>query len=147
MRAFCAVILLTLSAAAGGITLGPAAAQETGKSAVELAREVIDGQIQAFLEDDIATAYSFAAPDIKAIYPTEEQFGAMVRKGYGPVFRPGNYAFGRAQEAGDGSIIQEVLISAPDGKDWTALYVMQPQPDGSLKIRGVHMLPSAPTGI
>lgn len=107
------------------------------------AQTVIENQIMAFLNDDIATAYSFAAPEIKAIFPSEEKFGAMVRKGYGPVYRPGNYAFGRARETAAGNVIQEVLISGPDGQNWTAVYVIGRQPDGSMKIRGVSMMKSA----
>jgi len=37
-----------------------------------------------------------------------------------------------------------VLISGPDGKDWTALYFLVKQPDGSYKINGVQMLQRAP---
>ena len=32
----------------------------------------------------------------------------------------------------------------PDGKDWTALYQLLRQQDGSYKINGVHMVRTAP---
>ncbi len=41
-------------------------------------------------------------------------------------------------------VVQEVLISGPDGKDWTALYQVVKQPDGSYKINGVHIVRTAP---
>ena len=103
---------------------------------------VIENQIQAFLNNDMDTAYQFASPTIKRYFPTVEQFGRMVRSGYDPVYRPGNYAFGRSKTRGDG-FVQEVLIKGPNGVDWTALYSMEVQPDGSLKINGVQLLKTA----
>lgn len=120
---------------------GPAARADDPRAA---AQDIIERQIEAFLADDMATAYSFASPGIKGIYPDEARFFEMVKKSYGPVYRPGNFAFGRGETAADGNgIIQEVLISGPDGKDWTALYVLERQPDGSWKIAGVRMIRSA----
>ena len=108
------------------------------------ARGVIESQINAFLDDDAATAYSFAAPAIKQIYPDQTRFFDMVKRGYQPVYRPGNFAFGRSKAAADGSgIVQEVIIQGPDGEDWTALYSLERQPDGSFKINGVQMIKAA----
>ena len=108
------------------------------------ARGVIESQITAFLNDDAAAAYSFAAPSIKQIYPDESRFFDMVKRGYQPVYRPGNFAFGRSKAAADGSgIVQEVIIQGPDGQDWTALYSLERQPDGSFKIDGVQMIRAA----
>lgn len=111
------------------------------------AQTVIESQIEAFLTNDMAKAYSYAAPDIKTLFPTEEKFGEMVRNGYGPVYRPGNYAFGRARETAGGGVVQEVLISGPKNTDWTAIYIMERQSDGSMKIRGVSMMKSETSGI
>lgn len=110
---------------------------------VDTVQGIIQSQITAFLNDDAKTAYSFASPTIRGKFPTEGAFFDMVKKGYAPVYRPGNFAFGRAKVA-DGMVVQEVLISGPDGKDWTALYQVVKQPDGSYKINGVHMVRTAP---
>ena len=110
--------------------------------AADDARDVIESQIRAFLEDDAETAYSFAAPGIRKMYPDTESFFAMVRRGYAPVYRPDNFAFGRSKVLPDGFVVQEVLIAGPDGEDWTAVYVLEPV-DGDLKIRGVQMMKSA----
>lgn len=108
---------------------------------LDAARSVIESQISAFLKDDADTAYSFASPNIKRVFPDKEQFFAMVRKSYEPVYRPGNYAFGRNKILSDGAIVlQEVMISGREGKDWTAVYELGRQPDGSYKINGVQML-------
>ncbi|HEV7246885.1 MAG TPA: DUF4864 domain-containing protein [Shinella sp.] len=110
---------------------------------VDTVQTVIQSQITAFLNDDAKTAYSFASPTIRGKFPSESAFFDMVKKGYAPVYRPGNFAFGRSKVTGD-MVVQEVLISGPDGKDWTALYQVVKQPDGSYKINGVHMVRAAP---
>ncbi|SOE18905.1 uncharacterized protein DUF4864 [Hoeflea halophila] len=108
------------------------------------ARSVIESQIAAFLNDDAATAYSFAAPSIKQLYPDESRFFDMVKRGYQPVYRPGNFAFGRSKATADGArFVQEVIIQGPTGQDWTALYLLERQPDGSFKINGVQMIRAA----
>lgn len=108
------------------------------------ARSVIESQITAFLNDDAAAAYSFAAPSIKQLYPDESRFFDMVKRGYQPVYRPGNFAFGRSKATADGaSFVQEVIIQGPTGQDWTALYSLERQPDGSFKINGVQMIRAA----
>jgi hypothetical protein len=110
---------------------------------VDTAQSIIQNQIEAFLNDDAEAAYSFASPQIRQKFPDKSIFFEMVKRGYTPVYRPGNFAFGRSKVEGD-TVVQEVLISAPDGKDWTALYFLVRQPDGSYKINGVQMLQQAP---
>ena len=110
---------------------------------VDTAQSIIQNQIEAFLNDDAETAYSFASPQIRQKFPDKSIFFDMVKRGYTPVYRPGNFAFGRSKIDGD-TVVQEVLISAPDGKDWTALYFLVKQPDGSYRINGVQMLQQAP---
>ncbi|MFY8101864.1 MAG: DUF4864 domain-containing protein, partial [Allorhizobium sp.] len=77
---------------------------------------------------------------IKSVFPNAERFFEMVKKSYAPVYRPGNYAFGRNQVSPDGTVAyQEVLISAPDGKDWAVYYELKRQRDGQFAINGVRM--------
>ncbi|PYE40437.1 uncharacterized protein DUF4864 [Rhizobium sp. PP-F2F-G20b] len=110
---------------------------------VDTARSIIGQQIEAFLNDDATAAYSFASPQIKGLFPSQDLFFEMVKRGYGPVYRPGNFAFGRSKVDGS-TVVQEVLISGPDDKDWTALYSLTLQPDGTYKINGVQMLQQTP---
>ncbi len=51
-------------------------------------RGVIGHQIEAFEADDLTTAYSFASPTIRSIFPSPEIFGSMVRQGYPMIWRP-----------------------------------------------------------
>jgi hypothetical protein len=107
------------------------------------AQTLIEKQIQAFLHDDPETAYSFASPGIKALYPDKDVFFAMVKRSYQPVYHPGNYAFGRSKSVdGDSLLYQEVLITGSDGHDWAAVYQLARQPDGSYKINGVQIVPN-----
>ncbi|MDP9592398.1 DUF4864 domain-containing protein [Shinella sp. AETb1-6] len=110
---------------------------------LDTVQDIIERQIAAFLADDAATAYAFASPAIREKFATEDAFFDMVRKSYAPVYRAGNFAFGRSKIVGD-MVVQEVLISGLDGKDWTALYQLLRQPDGSYRINGVHMVRTAP---
>ncbi|MDK1489425.1 DUF4864 domain-containing protein [Sinorhizobium sp. 7-81] len=109
---------------------------------VDTVQSVIRAQIKAFLEDDADTAYSFASPAIRTKFPDKIVFFEMVKRSYQHLYRPGNFAFGRSKVLGD-EVFQEVLISGSDGKDWTAIYDLVEQPDGSYKINGVMMLQTA----
>ncbi|MCJ8518277.1 hypothetical protein ABID21_000820 [Pseudorhizobium tarimense] len=107
---------------------------------VREAQAVIANQLSAFASDDAETAYSFASPNIRSIYRSETQFLDMVRKNYPPVYKLGNYAFGRSKLVGGGELVlQEVLISGEEGQDWTAVYEMRLMDDGSYKVNGVRM--------
>jgi hypothetical protein len=124
------------------VSLLPLAPPAHSEEPVDTVQSVIEQQIDAFLHDDAEAAYSFASPTIRQKFPNQSVFFDMVKRGYAPVYRPGNYAFGRSKVSGD-TIVKEVLITGDDGKDWTALYQVIRQPDGSYKINGVHMAPSA----
>jgi hypothetical protein len=106
---------------------------------VAAAQSVIRSQEQAFGRDDPAAAYSHAAPAIQGIFPDAETFMAMVRNSYAPVYRHKSFEFGEARVA-DGKIAQRVHIIDADGVPWEALYTLEQQPDGSVKISGCVLL-------
>ena len=106
---------------------------------IAAAQSVIRAQEQAFGRDDFAAAYSHAAPAIQGIFPDPETFMAMVRKSYAPVYRHKSFEFGEARTA-DGKIAQRVHILDADGVPWEALYTLELQTDGSLKITGCMLL-------
>src|SRR5215813_1666291 len=68
---------------------------------VAAAQDVIRSQEQAFGRDDAAAAYSYAAPEIKQIFPNAAVFMSMVQKGYAPVYRHKTFEFGAAKTDGD----------------------------------------------
>ncbi|MER9460471.1 DUF4864 domain-containing protein [Mesorhizobium sp. M0387] len=110
-----------------------------GDAEVKAGQAVIDGQLKALIANDGAKAYSFAAPNVKRIFPTVDTFMNMVTNGYPPVRQPQSYSFGKVEQMGPTSIIQQVLIVGPDGKDYEAVYTLEQQPDGSFQITGCSL--------
>jgi Domain of unknown function (DUF4864) len=114
----------------------PAAAEEYGPAVQSAVQEVIAGQLNAFAADKGETAYSYAAPIIRKIFPEPDTFMAMVKQGYEPVYRNSGRAFGKLITDGLGRPAQIVELTAMNGKRYEALYSMEQQPDGSWKIAG-----------
>ena len=110
-----------------------------GDAEIKAGQAVIDGQLKALIANDGVKAYSYAAPNVKQIFPTVDAFMNMVTNGYAPVRQPQSYSFGKVEQTGPGSIIQQVLIVGPDGKDYEAVYTLQQQPDGSFQITGCSL--------
>jgi len=109
----------------------PASAfSEADRSAVQA---VIEQQLNAFLSDDAAAAYSHAAPGIKTMFPTQDRFMELVRRAYPPVYRSRTHGFADLQETPRG-LEQTVDIVDAAGEFWTAVYTLQRQPDGSWRI-------------
>ena len=106
---------------------------------IAAAQGVIRAQEQAFSRDDAASAYSYAAPAIREIFPAPDIFMSMVQNGYAPVYRHKSFEFGESRAAG-GRIAQRVHIIDANGEAWEALYTLEQQPDGSLKITGCSLL-------
>jgi hypothetical protein len=129
MRAFILLAALLIGLAS------PACAADD----IAAAQSVIRSQVEAFSRDDAAAAYSYAAPAIKGIFPQADIFMSMVRQGYAPVYRHKSFEFGEARVA-DGTIAQRVHIIDANGEAWEALYTLEQQPDGSLKITGCSLL-------
>ncbi|WP_299816483.1 DUF4864 domain-containing protein [uncultured Jannaschia sp.] len=108
-------------------------------------RGVIDGQLEAFRSDDVATAFTFAAPGIRDIFRNPQVFGRMVREGYPMVWRNGRIQY--LEATGDGSgWRQEVLITDAAGRLHTLAYTMVETPDG-WKIAGVEILRDPGVGV
>ena len=120
---------------AAPLAVSTAAAQSTET----LSHQTIAGQIEAFRARDGERAYSYAAPGVKRYFRSPSAFMTMVQRGYKPVYAPRDYAFGRFGEK-DGQVIQEVLITGPEGKEWAALYTLEEQGDGSMLITSVRLV-------
>ncbi|MDB5652428.1 MAG: hypothetical protein JWQ94_41 [Tardiphaga sp.] len=110
---------------------GPARAADD----VAIAQAAITSHVDAIGRDDAATAYSYAAPAIKAMFPQPGSFLAMDRKGYAPIYRHKTFQFGESM-ANETSVARKVSIVDADGVSWNGLYTLDRQSDGSLKISG-----------
>jgi hypothetical protein len=106
---------------------------------VAAAQSVIRSQEQALGHDDATAAYSYAAPAIRQLFPQADIFMFMVQNSYAPIYRHKSFEFGEARAA-DGKIAQRVHIVDANGEAWEALYTLEAQPDGSLKITGCSLL-------
>ena len=127
-----------LALAASLLVPAAAFAQQGGAPDSEM---VISSQIEAFRAGDGERAFSFAAPGIRRAFGNSGAFMSMVKRGYMPVYAPRSFSFGRYSER-NGLIFQEVLVTGPAGKEWVALYTLQRQDDGSLRITGVRLAES-----
>ena len=106
-------------------------------------RTVILKQIEAFGRGDDETAFSFAAPDIRAQFRGPEVFVAMVKAHYKPVYTASKIDFpGRTRtiQQSPEMRVQRVFITDTSGRSTKARYIMQKQPDGSWKIAGCHLI-------
>lgn len=110
-----------------------------GDSEVKAAQGTIEAQLRAFQAGDDELAYSYAAPGIKRIFPSVEVFMGMVESAYQPVRNPRSFSFGKVQEMGATTIVQQVLLTGPDGKEYEAVYTLELQPDGIYRITGVSL--------
>ena len=108
---------------------------------VATAQTVIRSQVEAFGRDDAAAAYSYASPGIHEMFPQADAFLGMVQHSYAPVYRHKSFEFGEARSA-DGRIAQAVHIVDSEGVPWEALYTLEQQSDGSIKISGCVLIKS-----
>lgn len=129
MRAFIFAIALLIS-----FVPGVRAADDAGS-----AQAVISSQLEAIGRGDAAAAYSHAAPAIQRLFTQPDIFMSMVRQSYAPLVRPKRFEFGKSATS-DGKITQHVHIVDSDGAAWEALYTLEQQPDGSIKITGCSLL-------
>jgi len=106
---------------------------------IAAAQTIIRAQEEAFNRDDAAAAYSYAAPGIRERFPLADVFLGMVRNSYAPVYRHKSFEFGEAR-ASEGKIAQQVHIVDSEGLPWEALYTLELQDDGSLKISGCVLI-------
>ena len=98
----------------------------------------IDAQIDAFLKDDFARAFSFASPGIQRLFGDHRRFGQMVRNGYPMVWRPAEVRYLKLREV-RGALWQRVLIRDRAGGVHLLDYQMV-RVDGNWRINGVHIL-------
>lgn len=138
MRFLPALVSLFLIFSVGGLA-GQSAAPDISAGDRATIRQVIEDQIAAFRRDDASAAFGFASPNIQSMFGTPENFIAMVRQGYPPVYRPQAVTFSEIVRDADGPV-QLVDIVGPSGEAVTAAYEMLQLPDGSWRINGCVLL-------
>jgi hypothetical protein len=130
----------TLMAIATSLVLAlPGGAQE------QPIENTIRSQIDAFLADDFARAFTFASPTIKQMFGTPENFGAMVKNGYPMVYRPAQVEMGELREIA-GNLWQRVRVVDQSGAAWFLDYMMIETAEG-WQINAVQLLPAPDVGV
>ena len=123
------------------VHLKAAAFADEGGAVMEAVRYTISSQIDAFKDNDVKKAYTFAAPNIQAQFPNPDIFGLMVRNGYPIIWKPKNYKFTTFKDLGN-RCIQRVLFQSYNGSLQSYDYILEK--DGDLwKIAGVLTINSA----
>ncbi len=102
---------------------------------------IIERQFDAFKHDDGAAAYALAAPTIKQMFDGPNQFMAMVRDHYAPVYRHRSVEFGAFKESGDQASIEATLVDN-ENVVWTALYSLSRDANGDWLISGCVLVKS-----
>lgn len=116
----------------------PASAQE------EPIQNTIRSQIDAFLADDFARAFTFASPTIKGLFGSPDNFGQMVRQGYPMVHRPSDIKMLELRNVA-GALWQKVMITDQQGRTHLLDYQMIETPEG-WQINGVQLLRESGVG-
>lgn len=107
-------------------------------------QNTIQNQLNAFMADDFATAFTFASPTIKGLFGTSDNFGMMVRNGYPMVHRPADVKMLELREVA-GNLWQRVMITDQQGRTHILDYQMVETAEG-WQINGVQILPSPGVG-
>lgn len=98
----------------------------------------ITAQVDAFLRDDFAEAFTYASPNIQGMFGSVERFGQMVRNGYPMVWRPSNVTYLELREIA-GALWQKVQIEDAAGQMHFLDYQMIQTSEG-WRINGVQIL-------
>ncbi len=96
---------------------------------------VVQSQLKAFAAEDAEKAFSYAAPNIRALLGTADNFLEMVRSQYDVVVHPVSVVF--LKPKGDGALsVIKVQLTDEDGDVWTATYTLQRQKNKQWRITG-----------
>lgn len=108
-------------------------------------RGVISLQVEAFLDNDLERAFSYASRGIQRVFVTPEGFGEMVKTGYPMVWRPSEVRFLELREI-EGVPWQKVLMRDVAGV-WHVLDYKMTRETGVWRIDGVQYLRRSDTGV
>jgi hypothetical protein len=120
------------AAVAMALLIGTASADDLTAAG---SRAIVEQQFDAFQRDDGEAAYALAAPTIKDMFSDADQFMAMVRDHYAPVYRHRSADFGAFKESGDEASLEATLVDN-DNVMWTALYSFRRVSNGDWLISG-----------
>jgi hypothetical protein len=75
------------------MSLLSAASAQLNETTAQAVKNTVQAQLAAFAKDDADLAFSYAAPTIRAMFETPQNFMAMVQDAYPVVYRPEKLLF------------------------------------------------------
>ncbi len=133
MRTFVIGLLLSVSMAFGALAQNVLPPEQGIENTIQ-------SQVDAFLVDDFAEAFTFASPMIQGMFGSPERFGAMVRQGYPMVWRPAEVEFLELRDV-NGLPVQRVRMRDAQGREHFLDYQMI-QGETGWRINGVSLVPA-----
>lgn len=119
-------------------TTGAAVTEEISADDAIAIHVAVQTQLDAFAEDDAASAFELATSDTQTKIGSADNFLHLVKKHYNPIYRHQIVIFSRP-EVIEGETIQLVRVTDRDSHVWLALYHMQRETDGRWKIDGCQL--------
>ena len=134
---FRSVAWFVRSVAALSLLLASLGAQAQALSATDAQRIIatVQGQLDAFAQDDAEKAFSFAAPNIRSLMVNADNFLAVVRNQYRVVYRPASVVFIKPQGQRNNAVLR-VQMTDSDGDPWLATYSLERQSNTTWRITG-----------
>ncbi len=137
MRCALPTLVLAVCLACGQAASAPVAPATPHHSSDALKKEltaVIEGQLAAFRANDYPKAYTFAAAEIRSLFPVED-FEKMVRTNYAVIARSTHTEYGMAFDTGEEAVVN-VRIQNAEKKSVEYQYLLKKE-DAGWKISGV----------
>ena len=119
-----------------------AVAADVSAADAKSVRAVIQAQFDALAVDDAKAAFALAAPNLREMFGTPDDFIDMVRTSYPVVYRPVSVAFLKPERIDD-ALFQGVHLTDADGNLWLAMFRMVRQRDKSWRIAGCQVVPAS----
>ncbi len=133
---FAALGATASSSASSALAPARAAPAPVSDAEARAVRAVVQAQLKAMAADDARAAFGYAAPAIRDMYGTADNFLAMVRSAYPMVYRPASVQFQKPARQASGEIFQDVRLVDAEGVAWLATYSLDRQKDGAWRITG-----------
>lgn len=125
---------------------GAAALDNLSKDDAIAIHEVVQSQLDAFLNDDATGAFALATPEKRTQIGSANNFLRLIREQYNPIYRHLVVIFSRP-ELVNGNPVQIVRVTASDSRVWIAIFWMQQEADHSWKIDGCQLLETTTVSI
>lgn len=102
-------------------------------------RETVQSQLDAFSNDDAASAFELATSEKRMLIGSADNFLRLIKEQYNPIYRYQRVIFSQP-EVVNGDAIQVVRVTDSDSRVWLAIFWMQQEEGSSWKIDGCQLL-------